>query len=46
VAYLIVEYWQFLAVAGGLGVLVGWWAQGSRRGGAADGDAPPPGGAP
>ncbi|WP_156911771.1 hypothetical protein [Kaistia adipata] len=31
-AYVIVNYWPFLAVAAGLGVLVGWWATGSRRG--------------
>ncbi|MCX5515169.1 hypothetical protein [Kaistia algarum] len=32
-AYLIVQYWEYLAAAAGLGVLVGWWAQGSRHGG-------------
>ena len=32
-AYLIVQYWVYLAIAGGVGVVVGWWAQGSRRGG-------------
>jgi hypothetical protein len=32
VAYLIVQYWEYLAIATGLGVLVGWWAQGSRHG--------------
>lgn len=31
-AYLIVQYWEYLVVAAGLGVLVGWWAQGSRHG--------------
>jgi hypothetical protein len=31
VAYLIVQYWEFLALSAGLGILVGWWAQGSRR---------------
>jgi hypothetical protein len=31
-AYVIVYYWPFLAIAAGLGVLVGWWATGSRRG--------------
>lgn len=31
-AFVIVNYWPFLAVAAGLGLLVGWWATGSRRG--------------
>lgn len=31
-AYVIVNYWPFLAVAAGMGLLVGWWATGSRRG--------------
>ncbi|MCX5493562.1 hypothetical protein OSH11_02470 [Kaistia dalseonensis] len=33
-SYLIVQYWDFLSIAAGLGVVVGWWAQGSRRRGA------------
>lgn len=32
-AYLIVQYWTYLAIAAGIGVAVGWWAQGSRRAG-------------
>ena len=28
--YLIAEYWPFLIVALGLGVLVGWWNQDPR----------------
>lgn len=32
-AYLIVQYWIYLVIAAGLGVVVGWWSQGSRRAG-------------
>jgi hypothetical protein len=31
-AYVIVNYWPFLAIAVGFGVIIGWWATGSRRG--------------
>jgi len=30
-AYLIVQYWHYLAASPACGVLVGWWAQGTRR---------------
>jgi len=30
-AYVIVNYWPFLAVATAIGLLVGWWATGSGR---------------
>lgn len=30
-AYVIVHYLPFLIAAGGLGLVVGWWATGSRR---------------
>lgn len=31
-AYVIVNYWPFLAAAAGVGLVVGWWATGSRHG--------------
>ncbi|BCP53136.1 hypothetical protein K32_17530 [Kaistia sp. 32K] len=41
-AYVIVNYWPFLAAAGGLGFLVGWWALGSsRRAHSSDGGTAP-----
>jgi hypothetical protein len=35
-AYVIVNYWPFLAIAAGLGFIVGWWALGSGRRGLGD----------
>jgi hypothetical protein len=39
--YLIVHYWEYLSAAAVLGLIVGWWAQGSRRGATFDDEAGP-----
>jgi hypothetical protein len=31
-AYVIVNFWPYLAASAAIGVGVGWWATGSRRG--------------